>query len=414
MKLLKSIFRKNKYLHKLAVKIYLKIENVKSRYHLLRKVFALINNKECNRYQTLTVKSYLNGKKVKTFEDKQLRDIYIPPIITKTGISNAQVNKYSTPEIYGTELNNVTIVGDNNFLIIDNFCLDDKYGLAYADEINFNTGSRYRYTGKDCFIEVPKKKVFIEKGIFLVGEATNNYYHWMFDVLSRVIFINQIDNLDDWPLIIDESVTWRKSYMELLELVDCKKHPIISLGRHDAAFVRKMYYVSPCTWASVYNLNNNTVRCMKDRFVIQSLKSKILNEIKNKKFCKIGEKLFIVRTHDNEKTRRLINEKEIAEIAKKYGFELYDPGQHSILEQAHAFNKAKYIIGDEGAALGNSMYCGESTTVFCIIPETWRNYVFSTIAYAADNKMIYLDAEDLGNRKHRLNTEMFEAILKQL
>lgn len=70
-----------------------------------------------------------------------------------------------------------------------------------------------------------------------------------------------------------------------------------------------------------------------------------------------ARRLYITRV-----TRKPINEDNLIKIASSFGFDIYDPGSDS-RNQAQIFAEAEAVIGPEGSAMANLIFCQQSTQV---------------------------------------------------
>ena len=86
----------------------------------------------------------------------------------------------------------------------------------------------------------------------------------------------------------------------------------------------------------------------------------------------------------------------------------------TLLQQVKLFNNASIIVGDEGAAFVNLIWCNSSAKVACIIPEEWRDYNYSTIAYNAHVECSYIKADITEGFYHKLNPEVLIDFFKSL
>ena len=109
----------------------------------------------------------------------------------------------------------------------------------------------------------------------------------------------------------------------------------------------------------------------------------------------------------NINNKRLLNNKEVAELFKKYEFEIVFPENLSFEEQVKIFSQAKYIAGSTGAALTNIMYCPSNATIISIIPKEYNFHLYSTIAKIIKLQSIYLDSK-IVRRGNNASEDQFE------
>jgi hypothetical protein len=68
--------------------------------------------------------------------------------------------------------------------------------------------------------------------------------------------------------------------------------------------------------------------------------------------------------------RELYNEYELSNIARELGFEIFDPGAHTLKEQISAFKDARQIIGAIGSAMTNIIYAPPEAKVTVLTPKS--------------------------------------------
>jgi len=89
-------------------------------------------------------------------------------------------------------------------------------------------------------------------------------------------------------------------------------------------------------------------------------------------------KIFITRRAAGN--RRLVNEEEIFALCAARGFELVDPEDLSIREQAKLFAEAQAIIGVKGAALTTCLFCRPDTKILVLSPADFPDPFFWDVA----------------------------------
>jgi hypothetical protein len=94
------------------------------------------------------------------------------------------------------------------------------------------------------------------------------------------------------------------------------------------------------------------------KYVREKLLSRIEGTVDASKFCK---RIFISRR--DAPSRHIVNEDEIFELFKAKGFERYDTGKMSVVEQIALFAQAEMVVGEHGAGLTSIMFCKQGTKV---------------------------------------------------
>lgn len=344
-------------------------------------------------------------------------EVYKPVCFGKSVTDS--VIKEKVPLIYKTMLKDVLIFGGNDHIVVQKSLLNDKIDLKRAKSYDFARGCciKFDLEQKKAICSVEKKITYIKEGINMYGQCSMNWYHWMIDILSRIVYINRFPELKDCPLLVDESTIRNESFLEALRVFDKMKHPIMILKSDGSYIINTLHYFSPTSFGNAFELfeyvpkEQRFLWCVKNQEVLEFYRQQGLEYAKDTK-SPVGKLLFIDRGNALN-GHRLKNENEIAAMCEKYGYMRFNPSEYSLKEQIAAYREAAIIIGDEGAAFTNAIY-GTSKCIFAIIlPQIWNNYVFSTLIHSVGNTCEYLDATLTGNdREHIIDIKYFENFLK--
>lgn len=208
-------------------------------------------------------------------------------------------------------------------------------------------------------------KKFNLKVISIVSgrDAKDNYYHWVIDVLPRLIILKkEIKKKKLLNLLVPN---YKKDYqIESLNcFIDNKSTNFINLSKYKFMQFDK---ITLCSNNENFEyLNNN---------LLSNLRNKVLTEAKKKlKSSKYKyEKIFISRADANLKNKRnLKNNIEIENYLIKKGFSVLILSNYSFLEQALIFNNAKLVVGLHGAGLTNILFCKKRTKIIEITLDSW-------------------------------------------
>ena len=247
------------------------------------------------------------------------------------------------------------------------------------------------------------KKKFNGKVFSLVQGASgnNNYFHWMFDILPRLIILEKFYNLNDINFFYCPQIKpWQLSTLSIFNIGNDK---LINSNLHRHIQADKILAVSHPWYSKGLILNE-----------AKNLPSWIINEIAFK-FEKYGkkfecnDKIFIDRRESNYNHCQIINDEEIKTYLRKKGFTVYRVGELNFFEQIYLFQNAKIVIGAHGAAFTNLIFCKENTKVLDIIPENHPNTVDETIAKVKNLNFKFIRTKEL-NEKERVNGDIFLSI----
>ena len=113
-----------------------------------------------------------------------------------------------------------------------------------------------------------------------------------------------------------------------------------------------------------------------------------------------SEKIYIDRTESKFNHCQIQNDSEIFDFLKKEGFVKYKVGDLSFFEQIYLFQNAKIIIGAQGAAFANLVFCEPSTKVIEIRPSNQSNNNYKRISQVANLNYRLIETKELkGNQK---------------
>ena len=360
-------------------------------------------NKVINIFRLATVEQYCRetGMKYEIVESKTKRAVYKPEFFEMV---ESSIELYESPEIYVAEVKNVTIIGATGILLVNDKCLFDSIVMDTEQRYAVHFAAVRKRIKEYVVIETEKEQGKIEKGIFLLGFASYNYYHLTIEILSRLNYIDQMKEYHEWPILVDNIILKIPQYKKLLERVNIYNHPIISIKENEMKMVENLVFPSMNTWMPI-NLKKPDLIRTSDFLVSKSALDNIRNVILDKIEKKQTRKIFISRK--NIKATRLKNEENIKQLFIANGFEVVYTEEMTLEEQVNCFQEAKCIVGTSGAALTNMVYCQPQTIVACIIPEEYKFYMYSSIAYLLQLQPRFLDAR-VTERTAYNATDVFE------
>jgi capsular polysaccharide biosynthesis protein len=248
------------------------------------------------------------------------------------------------------------------------------------DNILFNAVSReYDQQGKNHSIfkqyRIVKPSVLNEKVAVIAASGADVYYHWMLDIIPRLILLQENGFLNSSLKIVinynglpfqKESLI--KLGVDLNQIINADSH----WNFHLKASLIVPSFTSPNDSPSAYSIN-----AIRNQFLEKS----------TQKFR--NSRIYIKRS----KGRRILNEDEVLMLLKKYDFEIIEPELFSISSQAEIFNHASFIIGPHGAGFTNLIFCRENTKIIDIFSQEWVNHCYSIIASVNNLRYGYLLGE---------------------
>ena len=257
------------------------------------------------------------------------------------------------------EINDCRVYTDTNenvAIIKDNFIIPQisfQQILGELKQSNFN---------KVLEIGTPRlmKKINGTTLSLIQGGSGENYFHFLFDIITRLriceqkITLNKIDNF-----YVHGDIEWQN---KIFSLFGINKNQLIDSQIYRHVKFDKLIAISHPWYHEGYV--QNEIANIPD-WIIFWLREKFLNL--SKKFdC--SEKIFIDRSESKFRHCQLVNNDEIINHLKSKGFISYKVGELDFLEQVYLFNNAKIIIGPHGAAFSNIIFSKPKTKIIEIIP----------------------------------------------
>jgi capsular polysaccharide biosynthesis protein len=189
-------------------------------------------------------------------------------------------------------------------------------------------------------------------------------YHWVFDVLPRLSFVERFDRLRGLPLIVQRGIT--QTQRESLQILGIHADRIIEFnGNHWQ--VEQLYYVQHGMCANPTPLHAQWLR---ERFAPPSITR--------------SRRLYISR--EDAKVRRIINEADLVKELVPYGFEVVTLRGMSFADQVRLFSEAEIIVGPHGAGFKNAVFAEPGTTLIELFSPSYINGCYWALASACGHR----------------------------
>lgn len=187
-------------------------------------------------------------------------------------------------------------------------------------------------------------------------EATDNYHHWLVDLLPRIGIVKRAGfSLDDFNHIVINHSN-RVFQWETLEQLGVRKERVIQA--HPSLRVQADELVVPSLKRSNEVMPSYHVRFLRDSFLAPSAPP-----------SGTGRRLMISRK--DASARRLLNEDEIFAFLRPHGFESVTLSGKSVAAQAKLFSEAEMVVGASGAAFANLVFARPGTRVIELTSPSW-------------------------------------------
>ena len=205
---------------------------------------------------------------------------------------------------------------------------------------------------------------------FLSSRWSLNYYHWMFETISRIDFLYKagfsLDTLDK-IVVIDRRFSYQKETLKTLGIPDDK---IIESRNYPHIHAKKLVIPS-------IDQNKSMISPWACDFLRKQFLQKTHFPMKEKR-----EIIYISRK--SASLRRVINEQDVIQFLEKFGFKSICLETLSVAEQAVTFAAAKVIIAPHGAGLTNLVFCTPGTKVIEIFHPLYLQKCYWLVSNICD------------------------------
>lgn len=223
------------------------------------------------------------------------------------------------------------VIGKGDFWIY-NQC--ENYGLPVGSHpIRFNPN-------------LPALRKLPGTSICLITRHSSNYYHWMFDVIPRILKMESLDAevAFDRYLVLDLHEPTFK--METLEYFGIDQSKVCNVRSGDHLECERIL------------LFERPLDCPVETDAIRSIR-KFISPLKSSNHPK-----FVYLSRGNARTRRIENESELVAALEKLDFVCVRAEKLSFRDQVEVFHSARAIVAPHGAGLTNLIFCRKGSLVF--------------------------------------------------
>ena len=315
------------------------------------------------------------------------------------------------PDKYWAELKDAYIIGGSDVVLTANGkMLYDL--LASSDEYNANMtdyglmqlfgkphhiGKRYIYSYRHTASQI------IDTGICLASNMSNNYFHFMFQVVSKMTILADLDINNNVPLLIDNRVLQVPQMKQVIDCLNKGHRQIIPLETNTRYKVKDLYCISnpniiiPNRKITSPKIDKHNAFAF-DRKSLNYIKSEILSaQDEDYSSSHLPKRIFLSRKNC---AKRQINEDELRPVLERYGFEFVHTEDMDVFTQARLFNNVEHIIGGSGAAFANLIFCTEGCKVLLFFSRRHNSTCFSSLGNICGAVMKHISGNTQSNDRH--------------
>ena len=247
----------------------------------------------------------------------------------------------------------------------------------------------------------------------LLGQCTGNYAHWLTETLPKLLILNERDEYNDIPILMDSWI--HNVFYDSVALFGRKGNDVIRIKRWESVSMGCVVDVTPTAYVPpeyrIFKEHGLWPEARaKDfpfsRFSLNLLRQKALDLLDKKGVQESGtgdKKIYLRRTREaSGNPRHCTNIGAVEKIVKKHGFEIVEPSRLSLVEQMALFHDAKIIVSPVGAALANLVFTKPGCQILALSPyyTNANYYYFSNLMGVLGHDLYYVLGDQITNHGH--------------
>lgn len=294
--------------------------------------------------------------------------------------TNVEVN---LPELCLYKLEHVCVRGNSSNFLTKQGIIIERIPAVELCYCRYNTGDVLSHNDVYAAVVTKPNKSKIDKAIFLGGNGSWNYYHWLIEIIPKIKYFHEIGIIrDDLCILVPNEVNRFESFKTILSLaLGGDSFDVIYLPSENSVQVDELYTITtPCN--VVFDSANGSIKPEFFLFreeVVDYLRNLVFDYISNKNSdaC-FPRRIFLAR---NSTSARHYNQDDVISVFIKYGFDIVYPEKMNFIEQVMLFNQAEFISGPSGAAWTNIVFCNDKTKAISWLASNLSGFSsFSSLA----------------------------------
>lgn len=248
---------------------------------------------------------------------------------------------FTIPEGRCCYTTNPTVITQDNFVLSD---ASYEYGLLSPEFLSILSRP---------ILQTPE---FIDGTVaVLASHGSQNYYHWMIDVIPKLGLIEQANIKPDYFYFFSTGKSFEKETLSILGIDETK---IINAKKNKHIQAKTLIVPSMLSLPETQLFTNIASPLWSFEF----LRKKFLNEEVS------YQSLRIYVTREKACWRKVVNDVEVSNFLAGFGFIRVKLEEMSVVDQAKLFASAEIIIAPHGAGLTNLVFCSPGTKVIELMP----------------------------------------------
>jgi len=226
----------------------------------------------------------------------------------------------------------------------------------------------------------------MSRAILLTGSSSDNYYHFLTEVLPKLEALEADPPPPGVPLLVDAEMIATPQLAEILDKVSGGR-PRIALGAGETVRVGRLTAVSAVTWMPT-NLRPGAEFRAGDQRVDHASLAYVRSRLRTADAGRSPVRLFVRRGITPR--RRLLNEDVLVRLAEARGFMAVSPGQLDSATQVDLFSRAEAIVGAAGGGMANAIFAPAGARVLVMMSRCYDFSLFHTVSSLLEQSVLHL------------------------
>jgi len=332
----------------------------------------------------LTCKNYIgvNFANAELYFNKNYRKIEIQKIFEADKIMPAMyIEGENLEDIQSFTATTETVlvnISDTKFSFRNNHLIDKDLNVIGE----FRTDKLHKIRPLSICYQILSKPIELRGTIaYLSDPSPTNYYHWMCRVLPLLKIYQDFCNLREIDFFYVGKFSFSSFHQESLQQIEI---PINKVIQESCSADRLLMAISNRAIDVNDPINRKSYHFSRDIFYREFNGDSGKNELR------------IYVTRGMVARRKIINEAQVIDLLKKYGFKAVAMDDKTIQEQADLFSQAEVIVAAHGAALTNLLFISPDTKVIELMPYGYVNNCFYVLASHGKADYFCLQSEKPG------------------
>ena len=271
-------------------------------------------------------------------------------------------------------------------LIGEPICWGIDFATWYAEQnrldalLDLNFSRRYI----DSIVRQLNSHTVRGEAVIMSAPGQEIYGHWLLDIVPRLYVLNQAGH-DAQKIYFHNVPDWAYFFLKAMNIDPAR------LRYHPAPFFKVDSAIVPTGSKSGYRLGADSLKAACAQVLAFYEEPDIDQDL-------LGEKIFFSRRRLVHNTRRSVaNLDEVEALMSRRGYKIVAPEMLSIPQQIRLMRTARIVVGEDGSALHNIIFCEEGARLGVLTLPERSNLWHLGICQILNHKIAYCGLPEEGN-----------------